>query len=800
MRKLIFSFLAISAAMVVSAAKVAAVSVKTQDGKVADSGDVLARCQVKAGDTYDPEACSRDVRALRDTGDFENITVSAEKVGDGIEVIYTIKRKVRFHGPLNVVGNDEFNAGKVKRLAELNDGFLYGEADFAAAAERIRKEYVKDFYSNAKVTPKLEPIAGIEGAVSVTMEIEEGEKREINEYRFEGDTSMFADETVWGFINEQDVVRAAFEQFPWWNPIGWFSDKPATEQDFSEACEKIRELYRNKGYLDVEVEMPREEVLADGKIDRVFKIEAGPRYIVGALSVTGVKNYPADLVMASVKNIVSGDVASDAQLKEAARSIEVFCGSGTKALSETHVSVRRIPVEGQDGVVDIVFAVKEGYPVVINNVVIRGNDHTKDKVLRREINLSPGDPMLSDKAEMSKRRLENLRYFERVRYYLEPVTGVKVEEGQPVPRDLVYEVAEKNTGNFMVGVGASSVDSVFGTIELSESNFDLFNPWRFRGGGQKGRISLMAGPRYQSYEASVIEPYFLDRPLELSVTMYRRQRWYDDYDIIRNGINVQIAYPVKFWPTWQALGRMGIGLGLEFIEFDDVENSSWYITGNEDKPVEAFKMEQDMYDDSWEVPLEIFWSNDTRDSFMFATRGYKTKLYGDIVGGDNQYWRVGFDYRHYFPVWKRAGHVFMVGIHGATEDTFSDEMPIYNRFFLGGPRNIRGVEYREIAPWIYSQQGKKGKHAPWGGQTLWYMNLEYTIPIVKFLRFAAFSDLGSVGEDGWDFDTEYFCWSAGVGLRIDLPQFPIRLDVATPIDKKSGTDREVFSFTIGYDF
>jgi outer membrane protein insertion porin family len=408
--------------------------------------------------------------------------------------------------------------------------------------------------------------------------------------------------------------------------------------------------------------------------------------------------------------------------------------------------------------------------------------------------------MLYDKAESSKRRLENLRYFERVRYYLEPVSGAKVEDGESVPRDLVYEVSEKNTGNFMVGVGASSVDSVFGTIELSESNFDLFNPWRFRGGGQKGRISLMAGPRYQSYEASVVEPYFLDRVLELSVTAYRRQRWYDDYDIIRSGLNVQIAYPVKFWQTWQPFGRIGLGLGLEFIEFDDVDSSKWYVTGNEAEPVQAFKMEEDKYGDSWEVPFEVFWSNDTRDSFLFATRGYKTKIYGDIVGGDNQYWRVGFDYRHYFPVWKRGGHVFSFGIHGATEDTFSDEMPIYNRFFLGGPRNIRGVEYREIAPWIYSQKGKKGEHAPWGGQTLWYMNLEYTIPIVKFLRFAAFSDLGSVGADDWDFDTDCFCWSAGVGLRIDLPQFPIRLDVATPIDKQRGTEKEVFSFTIGYDF
>jgi outer membrane protein insertion porin family len=799
MRKLIFSFLAISAAMVVSAAKVAAVSVKTQDGKVADSGDVLARCQVKAGDTYDPEACSRDVRALRDTGDFENITVSAEKVGDGIEVIYTIKRKVRFHGPLNVVGNDEFNAGKVKRLAELNDGFLYGEADFAAAAERIRKEYVKDFYSNAKVTPKLEPIAGIEGAVSVTMEIEEGEKREINEYRFEGDTSMFADETVWGFINEQDVVRAAFEQFPWWNPIGWFSDKPATEQDFSEACEKIRELYRNKGYLDVEVEMPREEVLADGKIDRVFKIEAGPRYVVGALSVTGVKNYPADLVMASVKNIVSGDVASDAQLKEAARSIEVFCGSGTKALSETHVSVRRIPVEGQDGVVDIVFAVKEGYPVVINNVVIRGNDHTKDKVLRREINLSPGDPMLSDKAEMSKRRLENLRYFERVRYYLEPVTGVKVEEGQPVPRDLVYEVAEKNTGNFMVGVGASSVDSVFGTIELSESNFDLFNPWRFRGGGQKGRISLMAGPRYQSYEASVIEPYFLDRPLELSVTMYRRQRWYDDYDIIRNGINVQIAYPVKFWPTWQALGRMGIGLGLEFIEFDDVESGKFYDHAGKEV---SFVDEARRHDGAFEPVLHVFWSRDTRDSFRIPTTGSRSKIFADIApGGDNEYWRLGINHRSYFNVWKRYGHVFMLGLRAETIDAFNGDVPIYNRMFLGGPKSIRGIEYRNASPLVSRNKNGGGDTAPWGGQTLFCLNAEYTVPIVKMFRVALFSDLGGVAVDEFDFDiSDTFAWTVGIGFRLDLPMFPIRLDFAAPIEEPEMAEKEVFSFTVGYDF
>ena len=799
MRKLLFICLTIVASAAF-AEKISVVTIKNVDGSNSNTSDVLARCQVKAGDEYSPEACSRDVAALRDSGDFDSIFVTAEKGTDGIEITYTIKRKLRFQGPLHVKGNDEFTLSKIQTLSELQDGYFYGEADFAAAAERIAQEYRKKFYPDVKVTYEVEKIEGIEGAVNLMMVIEEGSQRKVNEYRFEGDLSMFKDDTTWGFIDEADILRSSFEQFPWWNPIGWFTDKPATELDLANACEKIAELYRNKGYLDVKVEMPYEEVLANGKVDKIFKIDAGVCYTVGNISVTGAKNYPNDVVVKTIKNLKSGDVASQSLLNEAAHAIEVFCGSGLKALAETKVSVRRIPHEDNASVVDLMFVVKEGIPVSINRVLVRGNDYTKDKVIRREINLSPGDPMLYDKAEKSKRRLENLRYFERVRYYLEPVAGSEAEDGKPVARDLVYEVAEKNTGNFMVGIGASSVDSVFGTIELSESNFDLFKPWRFRGAGQKGRLSLQAGPRYQSYEAQVIEPYFMDRFLELSVTAYRRQRWYDEYDIIRSGFTVQLAYPVKFWHTWEPFGRLGFAAGIEYIEFDDVEDSKWYVEGEKNNPVPAFKNEEEKYGDSWEVPFEIFWANDTRDTPIFATRGYKTKIYGNVVGGDNQYWRVGVDYRHYVPVWKKGGHVFTFGIHGATEDTFSDEMPIYNRFFLGGPRNIRGVEYREISPWLYSMANKQGDHVPWGGKTLWYLNFEYTIPIVKMLRFAAFSDLGSVGEDDWDFDTEYFCWSVGMGLRIDLPQFPIRLDVATPVNKKSGTEKEVFSFTIGYDF
>lgn len=780
---------ALAVAGMASAAKVASVSVKAADGDVEDVGDAAARCQVKVGDEYDPAQCARDVRALRDAGTFDDIVVKAEQGLNGVDVTYVVKHKMRFQGPLVVKGCDYWNEGKIAKFSELKDGYAYGEAEIAAAAGRIRREYQKKFFPDVKVKPVVEPVEGIVGAVKITMEIEEGERAKITDFEFDGNEAFEADE-----------LRASFNQYPWWNPMGWFSDVPATPQDLAEARDRVVAFYRDRGYLDVEISQPEVRTREDGERVRVFQVREGPCYKVGTISVTGVKAYPEDVVAAAVKRIAPGDVAGATALDEAAHEIEVFCGSGRAALADTHVTVRRLPSETDPETLNLVFSVEEGVPVTINRVLIRGNDYTMDKVIRREIALSPGDPMLADKAERSKRRLENLRYFDRVRYYLEKVDGGEAKDGKPELRDLVYELSEKNTGNFLIGIGAGTESSVFGQIELSEANFDLFSPWRFRGAGQKGRLCIQAGPRVQTYEASVTEPWFLDRQLELTVEVYRRQRWYDDYDVIRSGAAVTLSYPVKFWPTWEAFGRLGVSLAAEYIEYDDVDNGYYYDPKRDDR-FRLLKEEEDRNGDKVEVPLEVFWKLDTRDRFIFPTQGHTVRLFGDIVGGDNEYWRVGFNMRKYFPVWKKYGHVFQIGLRGETVDAFSDDLPLYDRLFLGGSKSIRGVDFREIAPRIYAYENKKGRYTAWGGQTSWCMNMEYSVPVVKMLRIAAFSDLGSVGEDEFDFDTAWFCWSVGVGLRLDLEQFPIRLDFATPVvDPDETVDEKVFTFSVGYDF
>ena len=798
MKRLLTASALLAASLQLHAAKVVNVSARSSRAGDVSVSDVTARCEVKPGSEYDPAACARDVKALRDAGEYEDISVEAKHVDGGVDIVYVITPKSRYHGPLNCKGNSYWNASKIAKFADLKDGYAYGEADFAAAANRIRDEYQKKEFPDVKVTPVVEPIVGADGAVSVTMVIDEGKRCEIDEYLFEGNANI-----------EAAVLRETFGSFPWWNPVGWFTDAPVTPQDLAEARDKVAEHYRNLGYLDVVV-LPAERIPGDedDEANILFRIEEGPCYQVKSIAVKGVKQYPEAAVLASVKAVSSGSVAGEKALNDAAREIEIFCGSGKTPLAETRVTVKRIPLESDQNALDIVFDVEEGVPVTIDRVLIRGNDYTKDKVIRREISLSPGDPMIESKAEQSKRRLENLRYFDRVRFYLEKKNDMLAEKGRHEVRDLVYEVSEKNTGQFMVGVGASSVDSVYGTVELSESNFDLFNPWRFRGGGQKGRMLLQAGPRYQTYEVSVTEPYLFDRMLELTVDAYRRQRWYDDYDIIRNGASATLAYPVKFWPTAKTTGRLGFRLAAEFIEFDDVSDDNYYLEKGfagystlDGEPGPVFKWQEEEYGDAFEIPLRIFWEDDTRDTFRFATRGHKVSLYGDLVGGDNNYWKMGFNFRQYFQVWKKYNHVIAFGVRGDTLDAFSDEVPIYNKLFLGGPRSIRGVEYRDIAPRVWKQEGKKGKYAAWGGQTSWCINGEYTVPIVKYVRVAAFTDLGAVGEDEFDFSTDYFCWSVGLGLRLDIESFPIRLDFAVPVvEPDDDVEKECFSFTIGYDF
>lgn len=801
MKNILLGIIFVSLTVIANAAEVVKVKVQPTDGYGGDTGSVVGRCQTKVGSVYDPVTVTRDVTQLKGSGEFEEITADVVKTKSGdVEVVFFVKRKIRYLPPLKIEGNDFLSESKIAKEADFKDGHLYGEADLAAGAARVRLAYQKKHFPYAKVTPRVELISG--NNANIVLLVDEGKRAKIDGFSFSGanhavEKSIFsgfgAGEEEKGIIDIKEL-RAAVGDYPWWNPYGWFVDTPVTSDQLAACSFKIAAIYRNHGYLDVKVTGPVAEKSGEGKVTMVFDVKEGEQYRIGNISIKGLTRYSEGAVKSMSDLPKPGTLAAGDILEAAAGRIKIAVGSGALGLADTAVETRLIPTADASKL-DVVYVVSEGVPVAINEVKIRGNDYTKDRVIRREIALGPGNLMLEDRADRSKKRLENLGYFSRVNYYLEP-TGLEKRADGAEYRNLVYEVDEQNTGSFMVGVGASSVDSVYISAEVNQNNFDLFAPSKlFRGAGQKGRAYVAWGPRYQSAELGVVEPYFLDRMLELSVDVYRRLRWYDEYDLVRSGAMASLAYPVKFWPTWQPFGRLGFGLSGEYIEFDEVESGEYTLA---DGRVVSFKEEERLYDGAFEPVLKIFWAKDNRDNFRVPTSGHRTRLSLDISpAADNKYWRLGVNHRSYFKVWKRYNHVLMTGLRAETIDGFSDEIPIYNRMFLGGPKSIRGIEYRNLAPLAK----KGGSYEPWGGQTLFALNFEYTVPVVKMFRLAVFSDLGSVGEEEFDLDfSDTFAWTVGIGLRLDIPMFPIRLDFATPIEKPDHAEEEAFSFTIGYDF
>ena len=791
------SFLAaVIAVSSVSAVPVTDVKVVATDGFGGDVGSVVSRCQTRAGAEYDAMTVSRDVTALRDSGEFEEARVEVEKTlsGEGVVVTFSVKRKFRYHAPLQVVGAASISESKVASEAGLKDGYLYGEGDLADAAQKVGDLYRKKGYPDVKVMPRFEPFGSGNDSRVVFTVVENGEL-EVRDFTFVGVRSV-----------EEKELREAIGDFPWWNWNGWFSNRPESDEQLVQSVAKVQEVYRNHGFLDVRVSKPERIPVSGkpGKCDVLFAVAEGSQYRLGGSSIKGLTRYPEEAVKSLSELPAPGEVAGLKTLQDAADRIRVAVGSAPaqkgavgSGLADTKVDFRWIPTKADPYTVDIVYVVREGVPVVIDEVVVRGNDYTQDKVIRREIPLGPGDSMDERRAERGKRRLQNLDYFSRVMYHLEP-SGRGVDENGAEFRNLVYEVDEKNTGSFMVGLGASSVDSVYVSAEVSQSNFDLFAPGKlFRGGGQKARAYVQWGPRIQTIEASVTEPHLFDRYLELTVEGYRRGRWYDEYDLYRNGAAATLSYPVKFWPSWDPFGRLGFRLSGEFIQMDEVDGADYSYNGIDEE--EFFRHQERDHGDAMEGVVRLFWSHNNCDNYRTPTSGGRSNVFVDLAGGDNSWWRLGLSHRQYFPVWKRFNHVLMVAGRVETIDSFSDEVAIYNRMFLGGPRTVRGIKYRNVSP--LARRGDSSSFAPIGGQTLFCMNFEYTVPIVTMLRLAVFSDLGAVGWDEFDFNfSDTFAWTVGLGIRLDIPMFPIRLDFATPFTKPDDAEEEVFSFTVGYDF
>ncbi|MEX2607042.1 MAG: outer membrane protein assembly factor BamA [Kiritimatiellia bacterium] len=742
----------------VSALEILDIRVRSQvPGQEIETSAVTAFIQPGIGDEYDPNLVNQDIRRLQETGRYAYVGAELVSRPGGVDLVYVVEERPRIRSLL-VQGGSHFSNTKIRDLMELNLSDRVDQALILTKLEEVRSRYHKNFFNQVSFEVEMTP-PDAEGFTQVTVTVDEGPRERVRSLRFPGNTEF-----------SRTQLKKAMGQKETWILSVFTGRGGLDEAQLRQDMATLEELYRQKGYLDAKAGPYRLEEDGSG-LRVVVPIEPFEQYRVNSIQVEGNTLYPSSLLGAQVPLQVGGVAESD-KIQDGGDRIRDFYNN--RGYSQTRVS-QRILLTGTENTVDLIYTVREGRVAKVRNVIIRGNTRTKDPVIRRELLVYPGDTLNEVKARNSAARLRNLGFFDSANYMLLPT-------GDPDVYDIEFDVKEGRSGQFLAGVGFSSEDKLVGFIELSQGNFDLSDPPSFTGGGEKLRTRLQLGTERRDIDVSYVKPWFLDQQLTLSVSGFQNERRFlsDDYNQKNTGASVGLRKSLG--GRW----RGGVTYTLEQIDvFDVAEDASAVI-----------KIEEG---NSLRSGLDFSVTRDSRNQVWIPTRGGRivlnTGFTGGALGGDEEIYEVGVRSSYYYPtIWD---HVLNIQGWARSVDFYgdSDRVPIFDRLFLGGTRTLRGFQFRDVSPVDENED-------PVGGQTMYYASAEYLIPLSEMFRYAMFYDWGVVNSESFDSDLGEANSNYGVGLRIDMPGFPLRFDYSwqhlnSEHNAKTGGR---FSFLIGYSF
>ena len=532
---------------------VKALKIRTVGPVPADEQMIRSYIAVREGAPLNRAEVANDVRSLLASGKLADVTAEVDAKGDGVSLVYVVRMKYKLVNPVRVKGNKELSVAKVRDIVGLNPGDFIDDPTIAARLVILTEEYRKRLFATAKMEAGMDPVAGQPGQVSLLINIREGDKAQIVRYEFPGRKSV-----------DMSVIREAMEIMAWYNPLSWFHKTPYNVEELSSGCERIRAVYKDAGFLDVEIKPPVKREEAPGRYIISVPIQENLKYSISKVSVSGATIYPEAPLLKAADLKIAGE-ASTSIINKAADAIRDYYES--RGYMDTYVQPK-LDLREKAGEVDVRFVVNEGRLTTVRNVLVRGNSVTKDKVIRRELLIYPGDQFDGVRVRTTENRLRNLGFFSNVNCEHEPV-------GTTNKTDLVFNVEEQRTGQFMTGVGFSSIDKLIGFAEVSQGNFDISGK-PFVGAGQKIKLRGEFGSTREAYTLSFVEPWFMDRKLSLSVDLYSVKQDDRDYEVLRQGGAVGLGVPL--WGP----NRLDFKYRLEQVSTKDSADTNAYVVVDSD--------------------------------------------------------------------------------------------------------------------------------------------------------------------------------------------------------------------------
>jgi len=745
--------------------------------------------QVETGMTYEALAIDKSIHNLMDTGTINDVKVyinPKKSNEDSVSLVFQIRTKPRI-AEIRFVGNEKLSDKKLKRSILQRVGDLMSEPNLKKDQETVESLYLEKGYWNSRVISRVETNKDGEG-VLVIFDIVENDKRKIRRVEFLGNKNLPSGD----LLDEMETAPWRFWRF-------WSNRSKYRPEILEEDIEKLLLLYSDRGFLEASIDQQTVSINPVGKsrLDLTIPIREGERSYFGKSTLTGNAVISTEDLLEDTllkpKQPYSPSVLSN----ERSRLTKLY---GEKGYLDARVRLIRTP-NFNTKEIDLLFEITENNKFSVNTIKVRGNEKTKTIVLIRELSLAPGETFDLRRMENDEYTLRNTKLFEKVSLSDEPISSEDAELRNS-RRNLVVDVEEGRTGHVGFGIGFSTLEKAMMFAEFRQGNFDIMRwraPHRLQGDSQKFRLRLKLGSKSNEARLALEEPWFLNRRVAAGFEVFREKSDYQSsyYDELRAGF--EIYFRKRLFELVE--GRL-------FYSFEDV-----LIGDIENTPRTEWIRNDSAYDEtSREIKRTISkvgltLSRDTRDVILFPTEGsifsIRKEFAGGVFGGDADYGRLELQGARFFQTFDAMEQVLTISGKAGTLGKFDGNdanVPFFDKFFLGGPYNLRGWDYRDAGP-----KDETDQEEPIGGNSITYASLEYTFKIADPLRFAFFYDAGYLREGDFKLTPgsgdEDWHDNWGLGIRIMVMGMPLRLDLGFPLSDPSGKDSSSqFHFSGGTRF
>ncbi len=726
--------------------------------KTISAATILSKIKTRVGEKYLQTVVSDDLKRLYNTGYFSDVRVDREEKDGGFRVLIYLEEK-------SIVEAITFSKTKyikvptLKKKINTQAGKFLDKKTLKRDQTLIQELYAKKGLTSAKVDAEV-TVDEVTNKAKVHFIIREGFKIRIKSIKFVGNEKI-ANKKL------KKVIKLRTKNF---FRSGYFK-----EDVINEDVDRLRAYYEQQGYIDVKVSY-EVETLNKGYVAVTFSILEGKQYNIGKIFITGNKIVSDAEIFRIMKQSKEGGIFSRDRLSIDLSDIKTLYFDKGYIFADVQESTS---LDSATGKVDITIDIAEGDIAYIEMVKIQGNTRTRDIVIRRELRLYPGERFDGVQLRRSKERLNNLGYFEDV--------GFDIEDTDSFDRkNLIVQVKEAKTGTFSFGGGFSTVDQVVGFVEIQQKNFDFTNWPSFTGGGQNLMLRAETGSTKNNLMLSFTEPWIFDHPVSGGFDAFRTDRQREQnigyaYDELRVGGNIRMG------KQFTEYTRGNVSYRREQITIDNFEEG---VSGD--------LLDEEGTNTISSIGLSL--TRDSRDSVFSPTKGLVltggVDFAGGGLGGTKDFYRLEGSGNYYIPLIYKS--VLELSVRGGIVNEFGDseKVPIFERFFAGGAKSIRGYNERKVGPVDSLTED------PIGGEALFVSNVELTIPLLDFIKLATFFDVGNVWASSDDFASGNLKAGTGFGFRVKTPIGPINLDYGYPLNDEPGEESRSgkFYFSVSRGF